>query len=379
MLFIALVILCQFLFILPARPALNQPPPMADLGRYVYSRDTYWIVYDRTVQQLRNEGYDVAGEANWLLRVNYTRLDYTFTCKITRLSWPNVTIQIVEGSYDLNVTAHRIMDDGSVGERLGSFLKVKMPPYPHSWDSWDPNLGVGFNPSVLSVGNTFSHGLLTYVVNRTEVLAGTRWSQNNTCVLYGNFANSSHSYRWTIWCDTYSGIYLKQVVWSETPMFRSYEEHNIIETGVQRDRFVVYQEGKIHEVQVATNSTLSGFSFDSAARKISLSVEGTSGTLGSCNLTIPKSMVFSGFGFEVQVDGKKTDYVLNEDADSYFIFVTYLHSTHLLTVSFVSSPIWLQWWFWLIIVAVAASAGAAYILLKRKRSAIPTPQKPSKT
>lgn len=369
MLLAALVVLCQFPFILPARPALNEPPPMAELGRYVYSRDTYWIVYNKTVQQLRNEGYDVSGEASWLLRVNYTRLDYTFTCKITRLSWPNVTIQIVEGPYDHNVTAHRIMDDGSIGEKLGSFLRG-MPLYPHPWDSQDPHLGVGFNPSVLTVGNTFSSGILTYVVDRTEVLPGTPWGQNNTCVLYGNFANSTHSYRWTIWCDTHSGIYLKQVVWSETPMFRSYEEHNIIETGVQRDKFVVYQEGKTYEVKVDTNSTLSGFSFDSAAKKIFLSVEGTSDTLGACNLTIPKSMVPRGFDFEVQVDGKKTDYVLNEDADNYFISVMYLHSTHSVTVNFVSIPIWLQWWFWLIVAVAAASAGAAYILLKRKRSTI---------
>ena len=220
-----------------------------------------------------------------------------------------------------------------------------MPPYPHSWDSWDPNLGVGFNPSALSVGNTFSHGLLTYVVDRTEVLPSTPWGQNATCVLYGNFANSTHSYRWTIWCDAQSGIYLKQVVWSQTPTFRSYEEHNIIETGVQRDKFLVYQEGKTFEVHVDTNSTLSGFSFDSAVKKLSVSVEGALGTLGACNLTIPRSMVPGGFNLEVQIDGKSTDYTLKEDAGNYYVFVTYLHSTHLLTVSLVSSPIWLQWWF----------------------------------
>lgn len=347
-------------------------PKAAELGRYVLQDDKYWIVYNKTVQQLRDEGYDVPGDPNWLLQVNYTRLNYTLKCTIVALSWPNVTSQNIEGKYDLNVTAYRIMEDGSIGEKQGSFLKENQPArMGHLWKCHDPGFGLGFNPSALVIGNHFSIGTagvdLEYSINRTETLTGTPWGHNETYVLYGYFANATHRYDWTIWCDSESGIILKEVAESETPNFKSYEETRTIETVVSSREFEVVKEGKIYKLHVDTNSTLKGFETDIIANKITLTVDGPSGTSGKCNVTVPKKLLAEGQSLEVYIDDQKVNYLVTEDGNNYYICVTYQHSSHTITISFVPFAIWTQWWFWsTIAVGIVILVGAIYVIKKRK-------------
>jgi len=61
------------------------------LGRYVLQRSRFSFVSNKTLQQLRSEGYDVLGDPGWLLQVNYTRsARYTLKAKIVALYWPKV-------------------------------------------------------------------------------------------------------------------------------------------------------------------------------------------------------------------------------------------------------------------------------------------------
>jgi len=373
-LFISLIFFSQVFFVLPIKSNPDQIPPAAVVGRYVLSEDRYWIAYNKTVQQLRDEGYDVQGDPDWLLQVNYTRLDYTFKFKIVKLFWPNITVEIMEGEHVLNVTAHRIMEDGSIGEKIASFEREPPHfPYIHTWESQDPNLGVGFNPSVFFVGNTFSGKLLEYSVNRTEILTDTPWGQNETYVLYGYFANTSHCYKNIVWCDAESGIMLKQIWDQEDPRFISHEEQKTVETGI---KFEVVHEGEIYEIPIDTNSTI--VDFDPTAKKISLTVNGSKGTLGVCNITIPKELMPADHSIEVYFDGQKIDYGLTEDADNYYVYVEYQHSTHTITISFVTVAVWTQWWFWLIVtLAIIVLAGTVYFLKRRKPSSPTVPSPPS--
>lgn len=365
---LSLIFLCQAFRASPARSNLSQFPSAATLGRYVLSESYYWIAYNKTVQQLKNEGYDASGDASWLLQVNYTRLGYSFRSQIVNLSWPFVTTQNVEREYDLSVTACRIMDDGSVGEKLGSFIRTNQPArLGLLWTNPDPEFGVGFNPSAFAIGNNFSESVLDYTVSRTEVLTNTPWGQNDTYLLHGSFTNSSHSYQHVVWCDTDSGIALKRVMDSITPMFVSREEHRIIETGVAWDSFEVVNEGKIYEISADTNSTVNSFAFDADTKKVTVVVNGSTGSTGKCNMTIPKNFVPVGHSFEVRVDDKKTDYVLTEDVNNYYLYVEYQHSTHTITISLVTGAIWTQWWFSTIVVLIVALAATAIFFKKRKR------------
>ena len=364
---VLLVLSWQVLLTLPVRSA-SGPPPAIVLGRYNTYRDNFWVVYNKTVQQLQDEGYAVSGNESWLASVNYTYLGYTFRSKIVSLSWPNLATQPVEESHDLNVTAYRILDDGSIGERLGSFLSTK-PAYvrPIFVGAVDPDLGVGFNPSVFTIGNSFQSWLLTYTVQRTEVLTGTLWGQNSTYVLQGVFANATFSIDWTTWCDAESGLFLKVQVNTKHSTFTSYEEQNLIETGIEADKFDVSKNSQSYQVHVDTNSTISGFMFDPDGNRINLTIEGASGTSGVLNVTIPKALVPAGYGFEVLIDNQATSYTLTEDTNNYYVAVSYHHSTHTIIIGFVATALWDQWWFWLAIVAIIVVAViAAYLLWKRQ-------------
>jgi hypothetical protein len=149
-------------------------------------------------------------------------------------------------------------------------------------------------------------------------------------------------------------------------MYTSHEETEIAETGIENNRFDVVQNSQPYQVLVNTNSTLSGFIFDSSANKMNLTVDGPTGTSGVCNITVPKQLVPSGYGFEVFVDGQKTDYTVTDDASNYYLRISYQHSTHTIAISFVSNPIWTQWWFWLSIIAATAIIAGAVLFLKRK-------------
>jgi len=367
-LLVLLVLSWQVFLILPVRSVSEQPPAIV-LGRYNLFSDNYWIVQNKTAQQLRNEGYGVSGDADLLVHVNYTRLDNTFKSKIVQLSWPNLTLQITEGAHNLNVTTYRIMDDGSIGEKLQTFLRTNVPPYVHPYplELKDPDLGVGFDPAALTIGNTFAATALNITVNRTETLTGTPWGQNNTYVSLGYSFNGTHSYDWTWWSDSGSGLFLKLVVISRTPTFTSYEEQNLVETGVEADKFDVSKNSQSYQVHVDTNSTISGFMFDPDANRINLTVEGASDTSGVLNVTVPKGLAPAGYGFEVLVDGQATSYTATEDASNYYVGVNYHHSTHTITISFVAVALWNQWWFWpIIIAALAVVSVAAYSVWRRR-------------
>lgn len=364
LLFISLVFVCQTFFGFPVKSTPDHFPPAAVVGRYVLHEDRFWIVYNMTVQQLRDEGYDVSGDPDLPLQVNYTRLGYTYKYKIAKLSWPNITLELTQGEHDLNVTAHRIMEDGSIGEKLASFFKVNQPPYVKTWESQNPNLGVGFNPSVFVIGNKFSDKLLEYNINRTEILTDTPWGQNETYVLYGYFANASHCYKNIVWCDAESGVMLKQIWDQENPIFISHEEQKTVETGI---KFEVVYDGESYEIPIETNSTIIDFAFDPTAKEISVTVNGSEDTLGRCNITIPKELVPADCTIEVYIDGQRIDHQITEDVDNYYVYVEYQHSTHMITVSFVITAIWMQWWFWLIATAgIVVLIGAVYFLKKRK-------------
>lgn len=161
-------------------------------------------------------------------------------------------------------------------------------------------------------------------------------------------------------------MFLKLAVKSKTPTFTSYEEAEIIETGIEWDEFDVVQNGQSYKVLIDTNSTLSEFAYDSKTNKISLTVDGSAGTSGICNVTVPRGLVPTSYSIEVYVDGQKTAYKLTEDANNYYVCVNYQHSTRTVVMSFVSVAIWMQWWFWVVTGVVIVAVIGALILLRKK-------------
>ena len=88
---------------------------------------------------------------------------------------------------------------------------------------------------------------------------------------------------------------------------------------------------------VISNSTLSELSFDSVSKELSFSVSGESGTIGYVNVYIPKSLMNIIPGLTVYLDSNQIEYTTQSQSDSWLLYFTYHHSTHVVMISLGSS------------------------------------------
>jgi hypothetical protein len=83
-------------------------------------------------------------------------------------------------------------------------------------------------------------------------------------------------------------------------------------------------------IQVASNSSVSSFVFDSTRRLLNFTVSGPSGTFGFVNVTIAKT-ILSGRPI-VLIDGTEHSASITEDENFWHIYATYQHSEHHVTI-----------------------------------------------
>jgi hypothetical protein len=80
-------------------------------------------------------------------------------------------------------------------------------------------------------------------------------------------------------------------------------------------------------VSVESNSTVSNFTFNQPDKEISFNVTGSDGTIGFCNVTIPKALLY-GEPWTVLIDGALVPATITENETHSFLYFTYTHSTH---------------------------------------------------
>jgi outer membrane protein assembly factor BamB len=80
-------------------------------------------------------------------------------------------------------------------------------------------------------------------------------------------------------------------------------------------------------VSVESNSTVSNFAFNQPGKEISFNVTGFAGTIGFCNVTIPKALLY-GEPWTVLIDGASVPPTITENATHTCLYFTYTHSTH---------------------------------------------------
>jgi len=90
--------------------------------------------------------------------------------------------------------------------------------------------------------------------------------------------------------------------------------------------FQIVFDGMTYAIPITTSSNVSDIAFDPDARQLSFSVDGSTGTVGFCNVSIPKTFMWG--DWVVTVDGVPVDYDIAEDDDYTYIYFTYIHSTH---------------------------------------------------
>jgi parallel beta-helix repeat protein len=88
-------------------------------------------------------------------------------------------------------------------------------------------------------------------------------------------------------------------------------------------------EGTVYQVALSSNSTISTFKFNQPQMQISFDLEGLSGTIGYCNVTIPNSLLTDN-PWTITINGvPKTDYTKTENDTHTFLYFTYTHESTL--------------------------------------------------
>ena len=84
---------------------------------------------------------------------------------------------------------------------------------------------------------------------------------------------------------------------------------------------------------IGTNSTVTEVAFNPENSTLSFTVSGPSGTAGSINVTIAKSIMPNGGALKVTMDDKQISYALADNGDSWNLGFTYIHSTHRVVIT----------------------------------------------
>jgi parallel beta-helix repeat protein len=95
--------------------------------------------------------------------------------------------------------------------------------------------------------------------------------------------------------------------------------------------FEVVWDSQVFYVSVESNSTVSNFYFNHAMKEIGFNVTGPDGTIGFCNVTIPKTLLLS-YPIEqwiVLIDGQLPLYFIATENETHtMLYFTYSHTTH---------------------------------------------------
>jgi hypothetical protein len=124
---------------------------------------------------------------------------------------------------------------------------------------------------------------------------------------------------------------------------------------------------------IESNSTVTELFFNSTSSELSFTVSGTSGTAGYVKVTIAKSLFSSVQNVKVYLDGSQLNVAITENAVSWLLSFTYVHSTHHVRISLETSAVeptflGIEYWIWTVIVIIIAVTGViGFSILQTKK------------
>ena len=143
-------------------------------------------------------------------------------------------------------------------------------------------------------------------------------------------------------------------------------EWNGNDTPIEVITYNVIIETNTYVIETRSNSTVSELVFNQSLGRIQFNVNGTSGTTGLCNITIPAELM-SG-QFLIYRDNaqlvKDVDYTETYNGTHYLFSITYEHSSH--TIEITSTEIIPEFASWTIMLIILTFVAVTGILYKKK-------------
>jgi hypothetical protein len=119
-------------------------------------------------------------------------------------------------------------------------------------------------------------------------------------------------------------------------------------------------------VTTESNSSVSPIFFKLGIPTLIFNVTGVEGYTGYCNITIPKSFMWSTVedGWIVLVDGQMVTPTITEDAENTYVYFTYSHSTH--NISIITTSVVPEFNFAMMLTTLLTAAIALGLIKKKK-------------
>jgi hypothetical protein len=92
--------------------------------------------------------------------------------------------------------------------------------------------------------------------------------------------------------------------------------------------FDVFWESKNYPVAICSNSSIAQFNFNQSSAQISFEVSGDMGSIGYCNVTIPK-VLLTGDPWTIKIDTTVTEFTQLDNGTHSFLYFTYAHQSAL--------------------------------------------------
>ena len=89
---------------------------------------------------------------------------------------------------------------------------------------------------------------------------------------------------------------------------------------------------------VESNSTVLELTFNSTTRKLSFTATGSDGTRGYAKVTVPKNLTPDNTSIKAYLDGSTIACSITPTIDSLLLTLSYMHSTHRVTINLGSMP-----------------------------------------
>jgi len=178
-----------------------------------------------------------------------------------------------------------------------------------------------------------------------------------------------------IWKPANYTINPENGTWKITSTFQSEHLQPLVEdlllTFVPTFHHQVVVSNQTFDVYTITNSTISNFKFSQSDKMISFNVTGPSGTIGFCNVTIPKNLMWG--EFTVLVNGESPiELILSSNAthNSFYFTFEFQHSKVQIIATEVAPefPIWTSMLLILIVLTVAIAIYKRRLLRKQLSS-----------
>jgi hypothetical protein len=94
----------------------------------------------------------------------------------------------------------------------------------------------------------------------------------------------------------------------------------------------IVTNGQTFYIVTESNSTIYDFNFSKEKKAISFTVEGDAGTVGFCNITVPKSLLSGPYTIKIDNETILNGYRPPTNGTHEFIYITYNHSKHTIEV-----------------------------------------------